>query len=132
MRVLDTTTLEFQEFPDLPDEPYAILSHRWRAEEVTFREYRKIRDTIQHRAGYKKIVDLCYLARRRGLHYAWVDTCCIDKRSSAELSEAINSMYRWYKESAECYVFLDDYDSDDPSSLAPGASGPAEGGRCKN
>jgi hypothetical protein len=118
MRVLDTTTLEFQEFPDLPDEPYAILSHRWRAEEVTFREYRKIRDTIQHRAGYKKIVDLCYLARRRGLHYAWVDTCCIDKRSSAELSEAINSMYRWYKESAECYVFLDDYDSDDPSSLA--------------
>jgi hypothetical protein len=117
MRVLDTTTLEFQEFADLPDEPYAILSHRWGAEEVTFKEYRKSRDTIQHRAGYKKVVEFCHLSQQWGVRYAWIDTCCIDKRSSAELSEAINSMYRWYKESFECFVYLEDYRPDEPSSF---------------
>lgn len=117
MRLLDTTSLEFREFPDIPEEPYAILSHRWGSEEVTFKEYRKTRETIKHRAGYQKIVDFCRVAQQRGLQYAWVDTCCIDKRSSAELSEAINSMYRWYKQSAECYVFLEDYDPGDSDSL---------------
>jgi hypothetical protein len=117
MRLLDTTTLEFREFPDLPDEPYAILSHRWGSEEVTFKEYRKSRATIQHRAGYKKIVEFCHIAKQRGFSYGWIDTCCIDKRSSAELSEAINSMYRWYGKSTECYVFLEDYVPADPASL---------------
>jgi hypothetical protein len=117
MRVIDTTTLEFREFPDLPNAPYAILSHRWGAEEVTYKEYRKNREAVQHRAGYKKVMRFCHVARQRGFRYAWVDTCCIDKRSSAELSEAINSMYRWYGESAECYVFLEDYRPEDPSSL---------------
>ena len=118
MRVLNTETLDFREFPDLPDEPYAILSHRWRSTEVTYKEYRKSRDSLQHLPGYKKVVDFCRIAQQRGFHYAWVDTCCIDKRSSAELSEAINSMYRWYKESAECYVYLEDYRPWDQSSLA--------------
>jgi hypothetical protein len=117
MRLLNTTTLEFHEFPDLPDEPYAILSHRWGSEEVTFKEYRKSRATIQHRAGYKKIVEFCHIAKQRGFSYAWIDTCCIDKRSSAELSEAINSMYRWYRKSTECYVFLEDYVPADPQSF---------------
>jgi hypothetical protein len=117
MRVLDTTSLEFREFPDLPDEPYAILSHRWGSEEVTFKEYRKSRATIRHRAGYKKIAEFCHVAYERGFRYAWVDTCCIDKRSSAELSEAINSMYRWYANSNECHVFLDDYVPADPASF---------------
>jgi hypothetical protein len=117
MRVLNTTSLEFKEFPDLPDEPYAILSHRWGAEEVTYKEFRKSQDSIQQRAGYKKVVEFCHVAQRRGFRYAWVDTCCIDKRSSAELSEAINSMYRWYRESMECYVFLEDYKPDDPRSF---------------
>lgn len=117
MRVLDTTTLDFREFPDLPDEPYAILSHRWSSQEVTYKEYRKNHETVQHRTGYTKIVDFCQVAQKRGFHYAWVDTCCIDKRSSAELSEAINSMFRWYKESTECYVYLDDCNTHDSSSL---------------
>lgn len=117
MRVLNTASLEFEEFPDLPDEPYAILSHRWGAEEVTYKEYRKRRDTVNRRGGYKKVVEFCQVARQRGFQYAWVDTCCIDKRSSAELSEAINSMYRWYEKSAECYVLLQDYRPDLPSSF---------------
>jgi len=54
MRVLDTGTLEFREFPDLPDKPYAILSHRWGQAEITYKDYRKSRELIQRRAGYKK------------------------------------------------------------------------------
>ncbi|KAF2995853.1 hypothetical protein E8E13_003325 [Curvularia kusanoi] len=59
-------------------------------------------------AGFAKIVGCCDLARRDGYQWAWVDTCCIDKRSSSELSEAINSMYKWYWEAAICYAYLSD------------------------
>ncbi|KAI1271376.1 HET-domain-containing protein [Xylaria sp. FL0933] len=58
--------------------------------------------------GWQKIKRCCSLARSRGLQWAWIDTCCIDKTSSAELSEAINSMFAWYRDSEECYVFLHD------------------------
>lgn len=58
--------------------------------------------------GYGKILKTCQLARQAGLQYAWVDTCCIDKSSSAELTEAINSMFRWYQRSAICYVYFSD------------------------
>jgi hypothetical protein len=95
---------------------YAILSHTWEAEEVTFED---LRDGIgMNKAGYKKIRFCGEQARRDGLQYFWVDTCCIDKSSSAELTEAINSMFRWYRESTKCYVYLSDVsrpavDSDD-------------------
>lgn len=46
--------------------------------------------------GYSKILGACNQARLDRLQYLWVDTNCIDKSSSAELSEAINSMYDWY------------------------------------
>jgi hypothetical protein len=85
---------------------YAILSHTWEAEEVTFED---LRDGIgMNKAGYKKIRFCGEQARRDGLQYFWVDTCCIDKSSSAELTEAINSMFRWYRESTKCYVYLSD------------------------
>jgi hypothetical protein len=109
MRLLNTTTLEFEEFVGRPAEEYAILSHRWGHEEVSFKEYRKSRETLKHRAGYKKITQFCRISKQRGYRLAWIDTCCIDKRSSAELSEAINSMYEWYARSGECYVWLEDY-----------------------
>jgi hypothetical protein len=38
----------------------------------------------------------------------WIDSCCIDKSSSAELSEAINSMFEWYKNAQVCYTYLFD------------------------
>jgi hypothetical protein len=116
MRLLETTTLEFVEF-EIPPARYAILSHRWRRDEVSFKQYRKNREQIQHQAGYSKIVEFCAVARSRGFPFAWIDTCCIDKRSSAELSEAVNSMYQWYKSAHECFVWLDDYRPEDPSSL---------------
>lgn len=116
MRLLDTTSLDFRDF-EAPPELYAILSHRWRHDEVSFKQYRKNRELIKHQAGYSKIVEFCAVARHRGFPFAWIDTCCIDKRSSAELSEAINSMYQWYRSANECFVWLDDYRPEDSSSL---------------
>ena len=58
--------------------------------------------------GYMKIKACCALAASRGFKYVWIDTCCIDKTSSAELSEAINSMYRWYRNAGICYAYLVD------------------------
>ncbi|KAG4439200.1 hypothetical protein IFR05_005321 [Cadophora sp. M221] len=89
---------------DIPD--YAILSHRWGPEEVTFRELTD--GTSKGKAGYGKIQFCGAQARRDSLEYFWVDTCCIDKSSSAELSEAINSMFRWYQKAVTCYVYLSD------------------------
>ena len=67
-----------------------------------------VEDTGKDKAGYKKIEFCKNQAARDGLQLCWVDTCCIDKSSSAELSEAINSMFRWYKNADKCYVYLSD------------------------
>ena len=104
------------EFRDDETTAYAILSHRWiDPTEVDFEEMvclakmdSEERDEIRKRLGYKKIMDSCEQAKKDGYTWLWVDTCCIDKRSSAELSEAINSMYRWYENSEVCYVYLHD------------------------
>lgn len=87
---------------------YAILSHTWGVdhEEVTFRDLS--RGTGMSKAGYRKLTFCGKQARKDNIQYFWVDTCCIDKSSSAELSEAINSMFRWYCESAKRYVYLPD------------------------
>ncbi|KXH57374.1 HET domain-containing protein [Colletotrichum salicis] len=92
MWLIDTETLRLHAFvpPDLP--PYAILSHTWGLGEVTFQGFSDL-NAAKGKAGYIKIQRTCELARRNGLGWAWVDTCCIDKSSSAELSEAINSMF---------------------------------------
>jgi hypothetical protein len=89
---------------DIPS--YAILSHTWGAEEVTFRDLMDGKG--DKKEGYDKIRFCGRQALRDGLQYFWVDTCCIDKSSSAELSEAINCMYRWYMKADKCYVYLAD------------------------
>ena len=103
------------EFCDDEATEYAILSHRWIAQEVDYNEMvelakmkRQERDEIRRRDGYRKILQSCEQAKKDEYEWLWVDTCCIDKRSSAELSEAINSMYRWYKNAKVCYVYLHD------------------------
>jgi hypothetical protein len=94
---------------DVP--PYAILSHTWGAdgEEVTYKDL--MNGTGKGKAGYNKIRFCGEQAKRDGLQYFWVDTCCIDKSSSAELQEAINSMFRWYRDATKCYVYLSDVSS---------------------
>jgi Heterokaryon incompatibility protein (HET) len=87
---------------------YAILSHTWGADgdEVTFRDI--MEGTGRDKIGREKIEFCRAQAARDGLQHFWVDTCCIDKSSSAELSEAINSMFRWYRNADKCYVYLPD------------------------
>ncbi|KAH8889435.1 HET-domain-containing protein [Thozetella sp. PMI_491] len=96
--------------PNIPF--YAILSHTWGtgSEEVTFQDITN--GTGKHKAGYDKLRFCAEQARRDGLIYFWIDTCCIDKTNSAELSEAINSMFRWYREALRCYVYLPDVSAD--------------------
>ncbi|RTE68478.1 Vegetative incompatibility protein HET-E-1 [Fusarium euwallaceae] len=89
---------------DVP--PYAILSHTWGAEEVSFKDLMDV--TGQDKLGYDKIWFCGKQALRDGLQYFWVDTCCIDKSNSTELQEAFNCMYRWYRDAAKCYVYLSD------------------------
>lgn len=87
---------------------YAILSHRWGPDgaEVTYRDV--VDGTSEDKAGYEKLRFCAKQARRDGLRYFWVDTCCIDKSNSNEVHESINSMFRWYRHAARCYVYLSD------------------------
>ncbi|KAL6901193.1 heterokaryon incompatibility domain-containing protein [Trichoderma evansii] len=109
MRLINTRTLKLHQFHGKPP-PYAILSHTWGREEVSFQDFHSP-DLREKLAGFSKIKSACKQAYSHGLDYAWVDTCCIDKSSSAELSESINSMFKWYKNSEIAYAFLEDYPS---------------------
>lgn len=106
MRLLDVDSRQLQEYIGDEIPPYAILSHTWGDDEVLFQDL----PNPDHRSklGYAKIEGCCQQAIKDGHRYVWIDTCCIDKSSSAELSEAINSMYKWYMESEVCYVYLAD------------------------
>ncbi|RYP80699.1 hypothetical protein DL770_006113 [Monosporascus sp. CRB-9-2] len=92
--------------------PYAILSHTWGDDdqEVNFDDITK--GLGQHKDGYRKIEFCAKQASADGLQYFWVDSCCINKSSSAELQEAITSMFRWYQNSSKCYVYLPDVSND--------------------
>ncbi|KAI0549737.1 heterokaryon incompatibility protein-domain-containing protein [Xylaria curta] len=107
MRLINVHTLELEEFWGRDPPAYGIASHTWGSEEVSFQEW-KDRASISHKAGYHKIVEMAQLAMAFGLNYVWVDTNCIDKTSSAELSEAINSMFNWYAAARQCFVYFDD------------------------
>lgn len=127
MRLINTTTLKLKEFPDADRRRYAILSHRWAENEVSYQDWmyvtkqfpprwgweylKKEVDRIKASSGYKKVEKACMLARQDDWEWIWADTCCIDKTNLAELSEAINSMYRWYENSATCYAYLQDVES---------------------
>ncbi|KAF5363023.1 hypothetical protein D9758_012651 [Tetrapyrgos nigripes] len=129
MRLLNTKTLRVQEFlTKIP--PYAILSHTWENEEVTFQDIQNIATLaatfngrqlsfndiraflrsaqLPVKKGYTKVVQACVRARNSAFDWIWIDSCCINKESSAELSEAINSMYQYYENAVVCYVYLFD------------------------
>jgi hypothetical protein len=93
---------------ELSSHPYAILSHTWGEdeEEVSFADLAQ--GLGQPKVGYEKLRFCGEQAAKDGLQYFWVDTCCIDKSSSAELSKAITSMFRWYGGAVKCYVYLSD------------------------
>ncbi|KAI0640771.1 heterokaryon incompatibility protein-domain-containing protein [Trametes meyenii] len=126
MWLLNTATYQLVQEPDPSQVDYAILSHVWHRDEQSFQDIQTIHalaresfETVPEDDDPKlltfirsrlsaKIRHCCDYARARGLQYAWIDTCCIDKTSSAELSEAINSMFDWYSHAMVCYVFMAD------------------------
>jgi hypothetical protein len=96
---------------------YAILSHTWGRDEdeVSYRDLTE--GTGARKAGYAKLRFCAERAACHGLIYMWIDTCCIDKSSSAELSEAISSMFEWYRRATICYVYLSDVTMEHYSDL---------------
>ena len=131
MWLLRADTFELHEFVDPAHAPpYAILSHTWGEQEVSFKDVQDIA-VAQSKIGFAKIGFLCQQANRDGMEWAWVDTCCIDKSSSAELSEAINSMFAIYEQAVRCYVYMEDVgeevvnlsDDMDPHGILDGGSG---------
>nr|POE79589.1 vegetative incompatibility protein het-e-1 [Quercus suber] len=89
--VPDAAKLQLHEFFGDNIPPYAILSHTWGSDEVTFDDVQN--GTVKGREGSAKIDMTLSQARKDGHGWLWIDTCCINKDSSAELSEAINSMF---------------------------------------
>ncbi|KAI1152549.1 heterokaryon incompatibility protein-domain-containing protein [Nemania diffusa] len=120
MRLLNSRTLRIEEFTSAKIPAYAILSHTWGDCEASLTDWssRFTRVKRYKRAGFVKILSACKRARQDGFSYVWVDTVCIDKSSSAELSEAINSMFNWYQNATVCYVFLEDVPSHLPDKIA--------------
>ena len=111
MRLLNTETLQLKTVTsERTRPPYAILSHTWGGDEVLFEDVkgRPAGPLNTGKSGEAKVVGSCREALRNGHKYIWIDTCCIDKSSSSELSEAINSMFKWYSAATVCYVYLVD------------------------
>ncbi|KXX77916.1 Vegetative incompatibility protein HET-E-1 [Madurella mycetomatis] len=114
MRLLNVDTFRLEEFFCADPPPYAILTHTWGndSEEVS---YRDVLNGMLDLPGARpfKVAGCCKRAKEDGYRYVWIDTCCIDKTNSVELQEAINSMFRWYRDAAICYAFLSDVPSGD-------------------
>jgi hypothetical protein len=137
MRLLNIKTFQLETFfSDVPE--YAALSHTWGDEEVNFQDLTAKAGRTKN--GWNKILGSTILAAKHGCNYVWIDTCCIDKTSSAELSEAINSMFRWYRKCKVCFAYLEDVsverkvieiieiESDSEAGTAPPCSPPAHSG----
>lgn len=115
MWLLNTEHFYLQSFipGQVPD--YVILSHRWHTpntEECSFEDMIKTPiwnpNKLRKKQGFIKVQGACDLASRHGYNWIWIDSCCIDKSSSAELQEAINSMWNYYADSNICYVYMAD------------------------
>ena len=111
MWLLNTTTLKLEECIGSAIPQYAILSHTWGpdSEEVSFKDIRKDFEGSKKKKGFRKIEKCCEKAKSDKYNWAWIDTCCIDRRSSAQLTEAMNSMFAWYKRAGICYAYLEDF-----------------------
>jgi hypothetical protein len=114
MRLLHTSALTLHEFFDENVPSYGILSHTWvEGEEVSYQEMSNLSPSAKTKSGYKKITKCAERVKQLGFDYVWIDSCCIDKSSSAELTESINSMYRWYEKSETCLAYMVDVHLDE-------------------
>jgi hypothetical protein len=107
MRLINVNNYSLSKFIGRNIPPYAILSHTWGDDEVSLKDIQDV-NAASRKEGFKKIDFCCKQAKEENFEWVWVDTCCIDKTSSAELSEAINSMFQWYSRAMVCYAYLSD------------------------
>jgi hypothetical protein len=119
MRLLQLSSgeLSLTEFVDDLVPSYAILSHTWAQGEITFHDLTA--GIAKSKVAYKKLKFCGDQAASDGLRYFWVDTCCIDKSNFVELQHAINSMFRWYRDAAKCYVYLSDVSTSENTNDRP-------------
>ena len=130
MRLLNVYNLSFATFEDDDVPQYAIASHRWCDDEATYLDV--LEGKNKSTDGFKKIKGFCNFTRQRNkeleekpwakgaiprIEWIWIDTCCIDRRSSAEIAENITSMYKYYERSEECYAYLFDLTDGYPTSI---------------
>ena len=129
MRLINVNTFELHhQFDHNKIPPYAILSHRWGECEVSYQKFTEISkqdledkhilETIDRNSGASKIAYACAQTKKAGLKWLWVDTCCIDKTNSTELSRSINSMFNWYEGAQICFAHLKDVDAENTSDVA--------------
>ncbi|OQN95615.1 hypothetical protein B0A48_18692 [Cryoendolithus antarcticus] len=115
MRLLNVENLTFAEFQDDKKRPsYVIASHRWLKDgEATFQDVRDFRNV--NGEGYQKVKAFAEYIKSNIPHveWLWMDTCCINKESAAELSEAINTMFEWYHNAELCLAYLADVKTGD-------------------
>ncbi|KAI7159613.1 hypothetical protein KC349_g4003 [Hortaea werneckii] len=121
-------TYHLKEIADALEERYAILSHRWYPDgDILYADFaNQHQPGTREKQGWRKLQYAVDQAERDGYRYVWIDTCCIDKTSSAELSEAINSMFFWYQRAQVCYAYLWDMSSECPplsDARVPGEEG---------
>jgi hypothetical protein len=119
MRLINIHTLRFKNFTHEPP-PYAIASHRWCADETTHQDVRDVRNV--NSSGFRKVKNFgkailsvnetvqssaawAAMGFQLKCDWLWIDTACINKRDLSELSESINSMFRWYRSAAVCYAY---------------------------
>ena len=117
MRLLHTESYTLKSFIGVEIPEYAILSHTWEDDEMLFDDIQVLSPKTRRKKGFAKIKNFCRLAAQDGYEWVWIDCCCIDKSSSAELSEAINSMFRWYQDSTVCFVYMSDVQKDTREGL---------------
>lgn len=111
MYLLNTNTFQLHFFAyDAP--PYAVVSHTWGLEEVTPEDIRDLQ-IARAKQGFSKVVAACRLAHDAGLQFLWFDACCVNASSPAEVSEAVNSMFRWFQHAQVCFVHLADFMEDE-------------------
>lgn len=113
MRLVNVTTLGFQEFRDAEIPPYAIASHRWGEDEVTYRGFDRLHKYASvgyPSEGFQKLMGFCMFVKRHrpDIRWLWIDSCCIDRANFTELNQAINSMFKWYRRSELCIAYLQD------------------------
>lgn len=110
MRLLHTRTFTLHNFASIDCPDYAILSHTWTGDEIIFQDFvdSHIKDEARCKQAFPKINGACKQAASDEYEWIWIDSLCIDKSSSSELQEAINSMWSWYKNACICYAYLED------------------------